>query len=295
MASATQTDDLQSGPRAVLLEDRGILRLSGPDLPDFLQRLLTNAMPAGDGEAIYSALLTPQGKFLFDFILVRDKDDILMDTERSRLPDLLKRLKLYKLRAKIDLTDETEGHAVIALLDESPDPEGGFVYPDPRQDAMGRRAILPAASAEKSVSDAGYTLAGMDAYAKRRLEVGLPEAPYDVVPEKTFPLEANFDEMHAIDFKKGCFVGQEVTSRSKRRGNVRKRLVTCRVEGALPQPETPVRKGEREVGTVFSGAGERVIALLRLDALDADLMAGDSKLMPELQPWLDLGETTHVE
>lgn len=280
--------------KAALLPARGVLRIAGEEATAFLQNLLTNNVEnARDGKAVYSALLTPQGKFLFDFFIVPDGADYLLDCDGGRAADLLKRLTFYRLRAKVTFTDESDRLAVAALWANGEENASlpaapGILYPDPRTPLMGFRLILPAADAAMALTKAGVEPVPPAQYHTRRVALGIGEAPADIEAERSFPLEANLDELNAIDFQKGCFVGQEVTSRTKRRGTVRKRLLPCRVEGELPVPGTPVRVGQREVGTVHSvdlTAG-RLIALLRLDLIDdAIIEAGSAELFPEKPEW----------
>ncbi|MDE1173502.1 MAG: folate-binding protein [Parvibaculaceae bacterium] len=271
---------------AAFLPGRGVLRIGGEEASGFLQALITNNIENATAEnAVYSALLTPQGKFLFDFFIVRDGDDYLLDCERARAADLLKRLILYRLRAKVTLANESANYSVAALWGEGEPPSlPGLAYPDPRTALMGWRAILP--GSEPAVE--GVRLVPAADYHARRVAFGVGEAPFDIEAERSFPLEANLDDLQGIDFQKGCFVGQEVTSRTKRRGVVRKRLLPCRVEGDMPSPGSPVKVGQREVGTVHSvdNAGERLIALLRLDLIDGAIIeAGTAELFPEKPLW----------
>ncbi len=272
-----------SGLKASLLPDRGVLRVGGADARPFLQGLITNNIDLVEGNrAIYAGLLTPQGKFLFDFFIIAAGDGLLLDCDGARTADLLKRLTFYKLRADVTLENLGATHSVAALWDGQAAPAGAF--PDPRLAALGHRIVT--STAVEALK--GFTPATPADYHRHRIALGVGDAARDFEPDRTFPLEVNFDELNGIDFKKGCFVGQEVTSRTKRRGSVRKRLLPCRVEGDLPKPHTPVRSSGREAGMVFSGDAEtsRVLALLRLDLIDgAVLEAGDASLTPEKPDW----------
>jgi len=274
--------------KACALPERGVLRVRGPEARSFLQGLVTNNVDHADGsQLVYSALLTPQGKFLFDFFMSAepsDKQSVLLDCDGTRAADLVKRLGMYKLRAKVEIEDlsPTHGVAVYWHDDGAPVATEGARLADPRLAAMGARAILPKAA-----------LAALDDKAegwhRHRIGLGVGDAAKDFEPDRTFPLEVNLDSLQGIDFHKGCFVGQEVTSRTKRRGSVRKRLLPCNVEGDLPASGTPVKAIMREVGTVLSGDAEtaRVLALLRLDLIkDTTLEAGPSGLVPDIPDWL---------
>lgn len=276
--------------KACALKERGVLRVGGPEARSFLQGLITNNVELAQGEqAIYAALLTPQGKFLFDFFVSADSKDkavVLLDCDGARAGDLIKRLTMYKLRAKVEIEDlsATHGVAVYWHEDGAPVAADGPRLPDPRLAAMGARAILPKAALSALDGDA-------TAWHRHRIGLGVGDAAEDFEPDRTFPLEVNLDALQGIDFHKGCFVGQEVTSRTKRRGSVRKRLLPCAVEGDLPAPGTPVKAIAREVGTVFSGdaATSRVMALLRLDLIkDATVEAGPAGIVPEFPGWLGL-------
>ena len=163
--------------------------------------------------------------------------------------------------------------------------------PDPRNAQMGRRAIFPAKGAEAAITAAKAAEAPEEAWHRHRISLGIGEAAEDFEPDRTFPLEVNFAELNGIDFHKGCFVGQEVTSRTKRRGSVRKRLLPVHGEGDMPEPGTPVKGGVREVGTIHStdAESERALALLRLDLIgSAVLEAGQAEIRPGIPGWLEV-------
>ncbi|MEL7027870.1 MAG: folate-binding protein [Pseudomonadota bacterium] len=248
------------------LSDRGVLRIAGPEAREFLQGLVTNDVAAAAPDrAIYAALLTPQGKFLFDFFIADAGDGaLLLDTDRERLPDLKKRLTLYKLRADVEIEDASGHWSVWADVEAASSAPGAaetdgadIVFTDPRHAGLGRRRFKK-----------GEAIADVEAIARydaHRLGFGAPIAVADIKPEKSFALESNLDDLNAIDFQKGCYVGQEVTSRTKRRGVVRKRILTLDVEGEAPAPGASVSAGGSEIGEVLSGRGGRALALIRLD------------------------------
>ncbi|MBX3508028.1 MAG: folate-binding protein YgfZ [Parvibaculum sp.] len=285
-----------TGARASRLSGRGIVRIGGPEARSFLQGLVTNNVEQADGTRfVYSALLTPQGKFLFDFFMAGDPADaeaVLLDCDGARAGELVKRLSMYKLRAKVEIEDRSGDFAVIAFwnADGSPMTDGPGL-PDPRNPQMGRRAIFPAKGAEAAITAAKAAEVPEEAWHRHRISLGIGEAAEDFEPDRTFPLEVNFAELNGIDFHKGCFVGQEVTSRTKRRGSVRKRLLPVHVEGDMPAPGTPVKGGVREVGTIHStdAESERALALLRLDLIgSAILEAGQAEIRPEIPGWLEV-------
>ncbi|PJK27607.1 YgfZ/GcvT domain-containing protein [Minwuia thermotolerans] len=261
-------------PTHVKLPNRGVLSVAGAEAESFLQNLVSNNVaPASPETGVYATLLTPQGKFLHDFFVVRDGEGaILLDCEADRLEDLKRRLTLYKLRAKVELADVSAGWTVIALLAGSAG--APIEFQDPRHADMGRRALLPAGAdipgEERPFAD----------YERRRLECGVPDGSRDMEVERSFLLENRIDEFHGIDFKKGCYVGQELTARTKYRGNVRKRLTPVTVDGELPDPGTPVTIDGKEVGAVRSGLGDRALAMLRIERPDGELRAGETRLTP---------------
>lgn len=260
-----------SGTTYTKLPNRGLLRVSGADAETFLQNLVSNNVAkAAPGVAVYATLLTPQGKFLHDFFVFRDGEDFLIDCEADRLGDLKRRLTLYKLRSKVDLAEETDQWSVFAVLDG--DISGNLAAPDPRAAELGWRAVLPAGE----TPDGDETT--LDTWDARRIALGIPDGSRDIEVEKSFLLEHRMDEFNAIDFKKGCYVGQELTARTKYRGNVRKRLTPVSVQGPLPEPGTPVLVDGIEVGSVRTGLGTRALAVLRIERPEGVLEAGDAIL-----------------
>ncbi len=286
------------GAQICLLPERGVIEVGGPEARVFLQGLITNNMDFVDfAHAIYAALLTPQGKYLFDFFIVQHGEVFLLDCEAARLDDLCKRLNFYKLRAKVTIRDASAGFAVAALpgregqatlgLAEQPGAarslDSGVIFMDPRLAAMGDRLILSPAALS------AYAQAPIEDYHRLRLELGLAEGARDIAVEKYFLLEANFEELNGVDFKKGCYVGQELVSRMKHRGVVRKRILPVVVEGPCPPPGTPITAAGREVGVLHSSQDSRALALLRLSALAPGapaLQSGDAILTLIAPSWL---------
>ncbi len=230
----------------VLLDDRGILAVSGPDRRPFLQGLVSNDVDkVGPTAARYAALLTAQGKYLHDFMMVEAGESIWLDAEATRLGDLKRRLSMYRLRAKATL-DEQPGLCVAAVFGADapaalglPSEPGaarpfgsGIAFVDPRLAALGARAILPREGARALLADAGIAEAGFDSYDRLRLSLGIPDGSRDLVLEKSILLEAGFDELNGVDWQKGCYIGQELTARTKYRGLVKQRLMPVADRGA---------------------------------------------------------------
>jgi len=254
--------------KAAMLEDRGVVRVSGADAATFLQGLLTNDVEnQPSGEARYAGLLTPQGKILFDMIVVRLPADgeaaFLIDCAAAQAADLARRLGFYKLRAKVAIADESAERGIVAFWGEAPEARADAVlYADPRDPRLGWRAILPRAAALAF----GTEHAG--AYEALRIDVVAPKGGVDFPYGDAFPHDANFDLLNGVDFGKGCYVGQEVVSRMKHRGTGRKRVARVTLAGDAPPPGTPVLDGELSVGSLGSSSGREALVLLRLDRVE---------------------------
>ena len=259
--------------KAAMLEDRGVIFVSGPDSTSFLQGLLTNDVERlQPSEARYAALLTPQGKILFDMIAVRapgEEPSYLIECSAAQAADLAKRLGFYKLRAKVAVADVSADRAVAAFWgDESPSVAEGLLYADPRDPRLGWRAILPRPIAAAIGSEHGGEYEGL------RIAVGAPKGGLDFAYADAFPHDANFDLLHGVDFDKGCYVGQEVVSRMKHRGTARKRVARVKLAGPAPAPGTLVMDRELAVGALGSSSGREALALLRLDRAEEAMAAG---------------------
>ena len=235
------------------LTSRALVLVRGAEWRPFLQNLLSNDVETlVVGQARAALLMTPQGKLLFDLIVRAEADGALLDVLADRREALIERLKLYRLRAKLQI--EAVDGAVWAAVGERPD---GDWFADPRLAALGWRGYGVSRPADAAVADES-------AYRAHALALGVPDPALDCAPDKTFPLEADFDLLNAIDFHKGCYVGQETTSRMKRRSAVKTRMVPITFDGPAPPPGTPVEAGELRAGEVLSGLAGRAMALLRL-------------------------------
>jgi folate-binding protein YgfZ len=289
-----------------LLDDRGVLEVSGADRRTFLQGLVSNdVQKLGPQRALYAAFLTPQGKYLHDFFLVEQGEVIRIEGERARLPDLLRRLSMFKLRAKVALAGVSERFAVGAAfggdagarLGLPPElgaaaPFGdGIAYVDPRLAELGARLILPRATGTRALDEAGLKQTEPADYDRLRLSLGVPDGSRDLPIEKAILLEAGFDELNGIDWDKGCYMGQELTARTKYRGLIRKRLMPVKVEGPLPESGTVVKLGDQDAGEIRSGRGDLALALLRLEVVSeaakvgAPFMAGAARVTPTKPDW----------
>ena len=259
--------------KAAFLADRGVVSVSGEDAAGFLQGLLSNDVEKlAPGAARYAALLTPQGKILFDMIVVRAPDAggpvFLIDCSAGQAADLAKRLGFYKLRAKVAIADESATRAVVAFWGEPGAIEGGIRYADPRDPRLGWRAILPRAAADAVGSEHAAE------YEALRIGAATPKGGVDFAYGDAFPHDVNLDLLNGVDFDKGCYVGQEVVSRMKHRGTARKRIVRVKLAGPPPDPGAPVMDRELAVGTLGSSSGREALGLLRLDRVEDAAAAG---------------------
>lgn len=277
-----------SNTRTALLDDRRVLRAHGADVHDLLQRLVTGNLEAVDrGTPVYSLLLTPQGKFLFDFFIAAEpgrEASYLIDCAAARVADLQKRLTMYKLRADAAFDDADADYAVMAAwVGDADIPDGALTYQDPRADFLGQRLIVPRDAVPDSFS------ATAQDYRSFCVSRGVPDGAQDIGADKDFPIECNLDLLNGIDFKKGCFVGQEVASRMHRKGKARKRLVAAAMEGDAPDQGTDITMGDAKVGSVCGHAGNDALALVFLDRVaragGADAQAGDTRLTLRVPPY----------
>lgn len=262
------------------LDNRALVSVSGPDWRSFLQGLLTQDVDSlATGELRFAALLTPQGRLLYDLFILGGTDGALLDVAADKREALIVRLSMYRLRANVEIA--ADERSVSALFSADPGEGGapGF-FSDPRLAALGLRGY----GAEQP---SGTTLADEAAYDARRLALGIPAAA-DWGDDKTYPIEADFDLLGGIDFKKGCFVGQETTSRMKRRGQIKTRFLPIAFDGPPPPPGAEVLAGELRAGEVLSGVDGRAMAALRLDRIEgADLTVDGRPVRVERPDWFE--------
>ena len=289
-----------------LLKDRGVIAVTGPDNRAFLQGLVSNDMEAvSPGRAGWTAFLTAQGKYLHDFFVAEAADGtLLLDGEKARRDDLMRRLRLYRLRSKVELTVRDDLAVAAAFGDSAARAFGldetagaaarwgeGVAFVDPRLAAAGVRVLLPGQAAAATLEGLGAQPVPVEAYHRLRIGLGLPDGSRDMIVDKSVLLEGGFEELNGVDFKKGCYLGQEVTARTKHRGLLKRRLLPVRVDGPLPEAGTLVMRDGREVGEVRSAIDGMALAFLRIDALEQTqppLLAGSATLVPLPPSWARL-------
>lgn len=256
------------------LASRSLIALGGPDWRGFLQGLITQDVETmAPGEARFGALLTPQGRLLYDLFVVERETGAWLDVAAEHRAAILQRLMMYRLRAKVEITaDETPVFAAFSPGSVPEDPKG-FVA-DPRLPELGWRGY----GAFEATTDEA-------AYVSHALRLGVP-GPADWGSDKIYPIEANFDLLNGIDFKKGCFVGQETTSRMKRRGVVKSRMLPLHFDGAPPPPGAEVLNGDLRAGVVLSGVEGRCMALMRLDRVSDSLTVDGRPVVAERPAWM---------
>ncbi len=239
--------------------DRTVLSITGPDAEDFLQGLVSNDIAKLSSGLVYAAMLSPQGKYLADFFLLRQGDAILLDVAEGLAAGLQKRLGMYKLRADVAITPTdtvvTRGLGSV--------PEGAFT--DPRHTALGWRAYGQSGTPGTTDWDA------------IRVEHCIPESLIELIPDDTYILEAGFEVLSGVDFKKGCYVGQEVTARMKHKTELRKGFRTVHIEGAAPVG-TDIQVSGKTIGKVFTQSNGKAVAYLRFDRIADGMTAGDARL-----------------
>ena len=285
-------------PSFALRPDRAFVRVVGDEAVEFLQGLISqDTHKITLDHTAYGALLTPQGKFLHDLFLTKLANGFLLECERERRIDLVTRLKRYRLRAKIDIEPDDDfavaviwGEGASAAVGLAGQPGSTFIegtrttYVDPRLAALGMR-IIDAPNALTAPSFAAES--SVDAFRACRLALGIPEGSGDILVDRGFLLENGFDELNGVDWQKGCYVGQELTARTKYRGLVKRRLMPVRIEGEPPEPGAKIEADGRDAGEIRSVAGEWALALIRLDAWrdGAAMTSGTTTVIPQKPDW----------
>ena len=270
------------------LPSRAVVRIGGEGAEHFLQGLITcDVETLAVGAARYGALLTPQGKILFDFLVERREDGFLFDLPASLVADFVKRMTLYKLRAKVEIENLSDSHRVLAIWGPGERPDGAF--DDPRHPALGYRLILPQ---DADLPD-GFVQADEAAWQAHRIGLAIPEGGLDFEYGQTFPHDADMDQLSGVAFDKGCYVGQEVVSRMRHRGTARRRIVEVSAADDLQEPGSDIVAAGKAAGTLGSVAGRHGLALVRIDRVGAALKTGapitvgDLAVNPKIPDWAE--------
>lgn len=276
--TASMVGGVMSERRALMDTGRTLLRIAGDDAREWLQGLVTNDVRRlAPGVAVYAALLSAQGKYLFDFVLLEDTDGAtLLDVAADRATALAQRLSLYRLRRKVTV-EPAEGMGVVLVWGGAVAPEDPIVVPDPRDAALGWRVYANDPLA--ALAEMHATPANRAEYDTLRVAACVPETGIELIPEETYILEAGFERLHGVDFRKGCYVGQEVVARMHHKATLRKGLVRVAVDGPAPGPGTEILAADgRAAGTLHTVAGAQGLAHLRFDRAEGALRAGDAVL-----------------
>lgn len=264
--------------KAAFLPDRGVVKLIGEDARHFLNNLVTSELDSvAPSAARFAALLTPQGKIIADFLVTEAPEGhgggLLLDCPKDLAAALATRLGFYKLRAKVTIENLSDSLGVIALWDGAPAMMPDLCFADPRASAMGYRALVPAGMADKLALAAGAEMTDLAAYEAHRIACGVPRGGADFKYGDAFPHETNMDRLHGVNFDKGCYIGQEVVSRTQHRGTARTRITRVTVDGA-PETGSSVIADGKSVGTMGSFSAGSGLAMLRLDKVSDALRNG---------------------
>jgi tRNA-modifying protein YgfZ len=265
--------------KAAFLPDRGVVKVSGSDARNFLNGLVTTDVTLlRPGLGRFGALLTPQGKITMDFLITEAHSGhgggFLIDCPRVLAQALADRLGFYRLRAKVEIQNLSESLGVLAAWDGEPALKPDLAFADPRNPALGYRILVPEELAQKASDLIGAEMVDSSAYEAHRIASGIPRGGLDFIYGDAFPHETNMDRLHGVDFDKGCYIGQEVVSRMQHRGTARTRTVRIALDGPAPETGTAVLAGDKPVGTMGSTAGDRGLALIRIDRAADALAAG---------------------
>ncbi len=262
------------------LPGRGVVEVAGEDRVSFLQGLVSNDVTgAAPGRAVWAALLSPQGKWLADFFILADAERLLLDCARDQAPMIAQKLSRFRLRAKVSVRDASAEWHVHAVWGGVPQPTPGNVFAaDPRLSDAGWRILANAPMAAD----------GTAAWDSHRLALGLPD-PCDMETDKTVLLEAGFDELNGVSWTKGCYMGQELTARTKYRGLIKRRLVPVTISGPPPAPGSILMRDGIEVGVMRSSQGAIGLATMRLEALAQPVVLEGTALTPSIPGWMRLG------
>ena len=289
-----------------MLSNRGVVAASGPDAASFLQGLVSNDVDkVSDTRAVWAAFLTPQGKFLHEFMIVKSDEGYWLDCERNRRDDLIARLKRFRLRAQVTIEEAAEievaaawGTGIVEAFG-LPEQTGAantndeaVTFVDPRLPEAGIRLIGPSAKVQSIAQSAGCESAKPADYDLTRVQMGLPDGSRDMEVDKALLLENGFEELAGVDFDKGCYIGQELTARTHYRALIKKRLLPVSIDGPTPPAGSPITVDGKDAGEMKSSTGAHGLALIRLgvwqSAQGGVLMCDETQIKPTPAPWMVL-------
>ena len=290
----------------IILEDRGFIKANGPDAKDFLQNIVTNDIEKVTGDTtVFSSILTPQGKYLFEFFIMRLEDGYLLECEKKSTVEIIKLLNFYKLRSKVNLIDLSEKYvAAVISLEKFKEINGSDlskgkttiyredpVYIDPRNDKLGAKIISKLEKIHLTIKKLNLIIADKNKYYNKSFELGIPQSNLNKLKDKVFGIENNLDELHGIDFKKGCYIGQENTSRIKLRDKLRRRILPVKkIEGEVTENDV-IKYKNIEVGKImidkpYSFALIKVIEPDLKEFTNIELVCGTSKVKILKPEWI---------
>jgi len=290
----------------ITLEDRGFIQINGPEAKDFLQNIVTNDIEkVTNSSTVFSSILTPQGKYLFEFFILKLKDSYLLECEKKSTTEIIKILKFYKLRSKVDLIDLSEKYvaSIISLekfkeIGNSSLSKGSTAnyrddpaYIDPRSDKLGAKIISKLENIHLTIKKLNLKIADKKKYYNKSFELGIPQINLDKLKEKIFGIENNLDELNGIDFKKGCYVGQENTSRIKLRNKLRRRILPVKeIAGEILENDI-IKYKNSEIGKImidkpYSFALVKVVEPDLKELINTELMCGESKVKILKPEWI---------
>jgi len=290
----------------ITLEDRGFIQVKGPEAKDFLQSIVTNDIEkVTSSSSVFSSILTPQGKYLFEFFILKLKEGYLVECEKKSTAEIIKLLNFYKLRSKVDFIDLTEKYvaAVISLekfkeVNNSNLAKGSTasyrddpVYIDPRNDKLGAKIISKLENIHLTIKKLNLKIAEKEKYYNKSFQLGIPQIDLNKLKDKIFGIENNLDELNGIDFKKGCYIGQENTSRIKLRNKLRRRILPIeKVSGQISANDI-IKYKDSEVGKImidkpYSFALIKVVNPDIKEFANIELMCGNSKVKILKPEWI---------
>jgi hypothetical protein len=290
----------------IILEDRGFIQIKGSEAKDFLQNIVTNDIEKVTSDStVFSSILTPQGKYLFEFFILKLKDNYLIECEKKSTTEIIKLLNFYKLRSKVDFIDLSEKYATaIISLEKFKEINGSNlskgsttsygedpVYIDPRNEKLGAKIISKLENIHLTIKKLNLKIVDKKKYYNKSFELGIPQINLDKLKEKIFGIENNLDELNGIDFKKGCYVGQENTSRIKLRNKLRRRILPVKeIAGEILENDI-IKYKNSEIGKImidkpYSFALVKVVELDLKELTNTELMCGKSKVKILKPEWI---------